>query len=65
VKRLAVTFAALAAVCAPFAAGAAERSWAQPEIDLVTKRGVFAATPATFRPDDPITAGTLARVVAR
>jgi cell wall-associated NlpC family hydrolase len=64
VKRLAAVFAALAAVCAPLAAGAPERSWAQPEIDLLTKRGVFVATPATFRPEDPVTGGTLARVVS-
>jgi hypothetical protein len=30
----------------------------------VTKRGVFVATPATFRPEDPVTGGTLARVVS-
>ena len=57
----------LAAVCLPallvpaaaFAAGSAH-SWAQPQIKLVTRQGIFAATPATFDGSAGLTAGTLA-----
>src|SRR3954454_8194232 len=41
VRLLLVTVGALAGLCAPLAAAAPARSWAQPEIDLVTERGVF------------------------
>src|SRR5437773_11790738 len=57
----------LAAVCLPallvpaaaLAAGSV-RSWAQPQIKLVTRQGIFAATPATFDGSAGLTAGTLA-----
>jgi cell wall-associated NlpC family hydrolase len=55
---------ALFPASSPAAVGAT-RSWAQPQIKLVTARKVFLGTPATFRPQDPLTEGTLARVVAR
>jgi cell wall-associated NlpC family hydrolase len=41
------------------------RSWAAPEIKLVTSRGLMGATdPAAFRPDDPLTRGALAGLVS-
>ena len=50
--------ATLAATVAP------ARSWAAPEIKLVTSRGLMGATdPAAFRPDDPLTRGALAELV--
>ena len=43
------------------AAGANTRqSWASGAIQAVTSHGLFPGTPATFRPDDPLTAGDLA-----
>ena len=45
-------------------AAAPQASWALPQIKVVTALGIFTATPETFRPDEPLTAGTLARVVA-
>jgi hypothetical protein len=60
-----------AAVCCvllpapPAAAGATSRSWAHAQIKLVTTQEMFFGTPSSFRPQDPLTAGTLARVVAR
>jgi cell wall-associated NlpC family hydrolase len=47
------------------AAGGTSRSWAQAQIKLVTRHEMFLGTPSAFRPQDPLTAGTLARVVAR
>jgi cell wall-associated NlpC family hydrolase len=57
----------LAAVCLPallvpaaaLAAGSA-RSWAQPQIKLVTRQGIFAGTPATFQGSSDLSAGALA-----
>src|SRR5436309_7378219 len=57
----------LAVVCLPvlllptaaLAAGST-RSWAQPQIKLVTKQGIFAGTPATFGGSGDLTAGALA-----
>ena len=43
------------------AAGANTRqSWASGAITVVTSHGIFPGKPATFRPDDPLTAGELA-----
>jgi len=64
VKGLLTVAAACAVLAAPASATAPVRSWALPQIEIVTERGAFTATPETFRPDDPVTAGTLARVVA-
>jgi cell wall-associated NlpC family hydrolase len=60
----------LAAVCLPallvpaaaFAAGSVHL-WAQPQIKLVTRQGIFAATPATFDGSAGLTAGTLASAI--
>jgi cell wall-associated NlpC family hydrolase len=44
--------------------GSAKPSWAQAEIRYVVIRGLMAKTVATFRPDDPLTAGELTTLVA-
>ncbi|HWB23677.1 MAG TPA: C40 family peptidase [Gaiellaceae bacterium] len=61
---------AVAVCCAVFpasslAATSTTKSWANAQIKLVTKNKIFLGTPATFRPQDPLTEGTLARVIAR
>jgi cell wall-associated NlpC family hydrolase len=43
---------------------AAKRSWAQPEINLVTKRGLMGGDPTTFGPGAPLTRGALDDLVA-
>ena len=43
---------------------AARPSWAQAEIRYVVKHGLMAKSVATFRPDDPLTAGELATLIA-
>jgi cell wall-associated NlpC family hydrolase len=55
---LVVGFLALA-LAAPAAGAGHTRSWAAGSIAAATKAGLFAATPAQFRPDDPLTAGDL------
>jgi cell wall-associated NlpC family hydrolase len=58
-RLVAVFLPALLLPAAALAAGAAH-SWAQPQIKLVTRQGIFTATPATFAPSAELTAGTLA-----
>jgi len=48
----------------PATAAKPARSWAQPQIKLVTSRGLMGGDPAVFRPDDPLTQGALAQLVA-
>jgi cell wall-associated NlpC family hydrolase len=43
---------------------AAKRSWAQPQIRVVVARGLMARSVASFRPNDPLTQGELADLVA-
>jgi NlpC/P60 family protein/S-layer family protein len=45
------------------APAAAAGSWAQPQIKLVTSKGLMGGTPAAFRPNDPLTQGELADLV--
>jgi cell wall-associated NlpC family hydrolase len=66
VRRLVAAF-----VCACIALGAptvvlakAQRSWAQPEIKLVTSRGLMGGDAATFRPAAALTRGALDDLVA-
>src|SRR5262249_29187920 len=40
-------------------------AWAGPQIQSVLAAGIFDATPATFRPSDPLTWGELADVLGR
>jgi cell wall-associated NlpC family hydrolase len=49
---------------APPLASAANRSWAQREIKLVTSRGLMTASGGSFRPDDPLSQGELAELVS-
>jgi cell wall-associated NlpC family hydrolase len=43
---------------------ASKRSWAQPQIRIVVARGLMATSVASFRPNDPLTQGELAELVA-
>jgi cell wall-associated NlpC family hydrolase len=65
VSRPILVCAALAVVfAAPAAAGGAARSWALPQIKLVTAKGLMGGAADAFRPDDPLTQGELADLVA-
>jgi hypothetical protein len=46
------------------APAAAARSWAQPQIKVVTAHGLMGGTPSAFRPDDALSAGELTELVA-
>lgn len=67
--RVVVVALAAAALAAP-AFGARSSTpaphdgWAKKAIATVTSRGIFPGTPRTFRPTDPLTAGTLDAVLA-
>jgi cell wall-associated NlpC family hydrolase len=60
--RCALVFVVLALVAASPAAAA--NSWAQPQIKVVTARGLMGGKSSSFRPDDPLTAGELADLVS-
>lgn len=60
----ALTCACLALATPVVIAAAAKRSWAQPEINLVTSRGLMGGDPATFRPNAPLTQAALDDLVA-
>ena len=65
--HLLALFACLLAALAiaPGATPSAEtRSWAQPQIRVVVARGLMARSVASFRPNDPLTQGELADLVA-
>ena len=63
--RLALVAACVLALLAPLGSSAAAgASWADPQIRLVTARGLMGGDAASFRPDDPLTAGELAELVA-
>jgi hypothetical protein len=62
--RLVALAAACALLTASAAAQAAPRSWAQPQIKLVTSKGLLGGSAAMFRPDDPLTRGALASLAA-
>jgi cell wall-associated NlpC family hydrolase len=63
----ALVAAALCCAVLPASALAAgsSQSWASSQIKLVTARKIFLGTPAAFRPQDPLTEGTLARVISK
>src|SRR5215210_5409615 len=63
VTRVATVVAAFGFLAAPGSA-AAPASWAQPQIEAVVASGLVDGTADVFRPDDPLTSGTLARLVA-
>jgi len=56
----------LSALAAPLAATASPRAtaWDPSQIQLVTSHGLLGGDPTDFRPDDPLTAGDLADLVA-
>jgi cell wall-associated NlpC family hydrolase len=60
--RRALACAALTLVLA--APASAATSWAQPQIQVVTARGLMGGKAAGFRPDDALTAGELGDLVA-
>jgi len=63
-RRVLLALLAIAVLAAsPPLAGAAKRPWAQPEIKLVTAKGVMSAPAGAFRPDDALTQGELAELV--
>jgi len=66
VGRLAVAVAAACALVVPVAGVASPRTsaWDQPQIQLVTSRGLLGGDATDFRPDDPLTARDLADLVA-
>jgi cell wall-associated NlpC family hydrolase len=61
-SRRVLLFSALALAFA--APAAAAQSWAQPQIKLVTSKGLMGGSPSAFRPDDPLRQGELADLVA-
>jgi cell wall-associated NlpC family hydrolase len=65
-RRLLLPLALVALLAAaPASAAKPTQSWALPEIRLIVAQGVMGVTdPAQFRPDDPLTAGALAQLVA-
>jgi cell wall-associated NlpC family hydrolase len=64
--RFVVAVAAACALAAPVSGLAAGRaaSWAEPQIKVVTAHGLLGGDAADFRPDDPLSAGDLADLVA-
>jgi cell wall-associated NlpC family hydrolase len=64
-RRAAAVIAVVLAFPAAASATGSVHSWAQPQIKLVTARGIFAGTPETFDASAPLTEGTLARVIAK
>lgn len=60
-RRIALLLIALTlVVVAPAGARPGASSWAQPQIKTVVRAGLLAPTVASFRPQDPLTAGELA-----
>jgi cell wall-associated NlpC family hydrolase len=63
-RRLALLPLLALALVQPASAAKPVQSWAQPEIELVTSRGLMGGNAATFRPNDPLTQGALAQLIA-
>ncbi len=67
-RRFAVTIALVLAAAVPASATASpshgKASWAEVEIEIVAAHGLLGGDPDSFRPDDPLTAGDLAALVA-
>ena len=60
----ALTCACLALATPVVVVAAPKRSWAQPEINLITSRGLMGGDPTTFRPDAPLTRAALDDLLA-
>jgi cell wall-associated NlpC family hydrolase len=56
--------AAALAIAPGATSSASTRSWAQPQIRAVVARGLMARSVASFRPNDPLTQGELANLIA-
>jgi len=65
VSRLAAVICSFAVLPATALGASPPRSWAQPQIKLVTAAGIFDGTPAAFDPSAPLTEGALAGAVTR
>lgn len=63
-RRLATVTFCFALLAAPASATGTHQSWAKAQIKLVTSLGLLPGTPATFDATDPLSAGTLADLVA-
>src|SRR5579864_5503472 len=63
-RRVAAMAFCFAILVAPASGANASRSWAQAQIALVTSRGLFPGTPATFQPAAPLTASALDGLLA-
>ena len=63
-RRLLVLAPLALLVAAPASGSSSHSSWAKRAIKTVTKEGLFPGTPATFRPSDPLSAGTLGDLLA-
>src|SRR3954453_15160246 len=65
-RRLLVPLLVLVALtpATAVAGAAAKASWAQPQIAVITARGLMGGRAATFRPDAPLTHSALERLVA-
>src|SRR2546423_9808958 len=63
-RRILLTVALFVLVPAAAAQARPDRSWALPQIKVVTAHGLMGAkTPADFRPDGPLTRGALENLV--
>ena len=62
--RVFVALALLGCLLAPISSAAPPGSWADPQIRVVTARGLMGGDPDAFRPDGVLTAGSLAKLVA-
>lgn len=62
-RRILVCAVVALAFAAPAAAAAATPSWAQPQIELVTSKGLMGGDPAAFRAADLLTQGELGALV--
>ena len=65
VSRLAAVICSFAVLPAAALGASPPRSWAQPQIKLVTAAGIFDGTAAAFDPSAPLTEGALAGAVTR
>jgi cell wall-associated NlpC family hydrolase len=63
-RRLLLPLLCLSLVLPAVAAGSAKTSWAQPQIKLVTSRGLMGGDAATFKPDSLLTQDDLAQLNA-
>ena len=63
-SRRVLFLAALALVFVAPTQAAPQRSWALPQIKVVTKKGLMGGTANAFRADDPISLGELAELVS-